>query len=208
MQSGDHAPTYLACSEAISTHSPAQLSNHTQDTLRGHALGGNSNVLKGKGQKSIPRKDSNVLAINLQTQGGRVNLCWKSILHLPCHSSCMAVVRNGLVTSPLHNHKLCRPAPSYLMVCWPATSKVIIVHGREVIMDQRHGVHNLHGASGGHSCLDVTCRQGMMSTHSQRPLPGSCSAVRSADPVHDLLQRQSRSQALGWKPTSNNVTCC
>lgn len=47
----------------------------------------------------------------------------------------------------------------YLVVCGSASSKVIIVHRGQVIVNETHGVDNLHGASSGHGGLDVTTHQ-------------------------------------------------
>ena len=48
---------------------------------------------------------------------------------------------------------------AYLVICWLTPSEVVIVHGREVIMYQGHGVNHLHGTSRWHSLLNGATNQ-------------------------------------------------
>mmetsp|Transcript_1823 Transcript_1823/g.4668 ORF Transcript_1823/g.4668 Transcript_1823/m.4668 type:complete len:254 (-) Transcript_1823:633-1394(-) len=43
----------------------------------------------------------------------------------------------------------------HLVVGGPPSAEVIVVHGGQVIMDQAHGVHHLHGTGGGHCTRNV-----------------------------------------------------
>jgi hypothetical protein len=38
----------------------------------------------------------------------------------------------------------------YLVVGWLSSAEIVVVHARKIVMDQRHGVDHLDGASGGH----------------------------------------------------------
>ena len=61
----------------------------------------------------------------------------------------------------------------------PAATQIVVVHGRQIVVDQRIGVDHFHGAGGGHGRSDIPpaslCRQ--QGEHRPQPFPRRQQAV-------------------------------
>jgi hypothetical protein len=146
---------HLAAHQAVGAAGARELRDDAQQALRGDALCVARDVLKGVGQHRVAGEDGHVLAVDLfwfwfwgEVSEGA------GLLLVP-----LLQVARAPDNPPTNGRHRPFSAP-HLVVGGAAAPKVVVVHRRQVVVDEAHGVDHLHRARGGHGGGGVAAHHG------------------------------------------------